>query len=781
MTTASAYRIEGVMIDEEGRPVEGVTISLKAVAQADTVANQGTVATPDTVESRDSVAAYYSCVSDSDGHFDMDGIEEGRYLNVISKPGYKTAQGEITVDHDFLSNRLTILADEEEKKVTELQELEVNAKALQSYGDRTELFLDSENRRFGLNALDAVSSLPLFRPSINSQKLETLNGRSVTVLINGRRASSEEIRNLKGTDIAKVVFYDNAPAHLAAFGGGPVADVLLRKPRELGFDGNISARLNYPFAVTGAVGGVMQSPEHYINGNINAGHSNIHGLTETTEFDYGDLLNSFECDNGKYRNTNSSYSLSYQWDHAGHMLYADARYSAATSYVEQQYDIRELGGSADVDGVRGVNGHDTQDNARLNLYYSYRFDDRRMFCIDMVGNYDHNTSATTDFRHVGQGSAYGNYNVAGLTSNRMLTYIGSAMFTTPVWRGNLSATLYYNYRHLNQDYYDTYFSDEKSATRNRAHDMGAYGNYSISFGRLWVSAMIMVCNTHIILSDRQKHNEYAFLPRLSLSYRITDDVTLRGSANIQTSQNSIGVMNTNGRFIDVRYFSENLPYEKSVVQYNYNLGADISIPGMQLYVSPGVRYSFIHNPYVEYVYRDGADFIKRSLAISSEKDLSYGLGISWRPFAGFSLTPYVGGELSCYDTPAERVRFHHLSARASASYMVSDFQFMAQYTSPVKRREGVMTSRQGNLLTLNAYWRKGHWTLGLDYTWQEPGRHSLTEVSGFRHYITSGMRGEQYRISAVAAYTFHAGRTVNASRQRKQLNNSATDTGRSMR
>lgn len=118
--------------------------------------------------------------------------------------------------------------------------------------------------------------------------------------------------------------------------------------------------------------------------------------------------------------------------------------------------------------------------------------------------------------------------------------------------------------------------------------MGAFANYSISFGRLWVSAMIMVSNTHIRLSDRQKHNETAFLPHLSLSYRITDDVTLRGSANIQTSQNSIGVMNTNRRFIDVRYFSENLPYEKSVVQYNYNLGADISIPGMRLYVSPGV-------------------------------------------------------------------------------------------------------------------------------------------------------------------------------------------------
>lgn len=39
--SASAYRIEGVMMDEEGRPVEGVTISFKAVVQADTVANQG--------------------------------------------------------------------------------------------------------------------------------------------------------------------------------------------------------------------------------------------------------------------------------------------------------------------------------------------------------------------------------------------------------------------------------------------------------------------------------------------------------------------------------------------------------------------------------------------------------------------------------------------------------------------------------------------------------------------------------------------------------------------
>ncbi|MEZ3518891.1 MAG: carboxypeptidase-like regulatory domain-containing protein [Muribaculaceae bacterium] len=85
VTAAYAYRVEGMIMDEEGRPIESVMISLKGVVQTDTAA------TPDTAVLRDSVAAYYSCVSDSIGHFDMDGIEAGRYINVISKPGYKTA------------------------------------------------------------------------------------------------------------------------------------------------------------------------------------------------------------------------------------------------------------------------------------------------------------------------------------------------------------------------------------------------------------------------------------------------------------------------------------------------------------------------------------------------------------------------------------------------------------------------------------------------------------------------------------------------------------------
>lgn len=87
--------------------------------------------------------------------------------------------------------------------VISLEEVEIVAERVIHKGDHEVLLLSDENRTFGTNALDAISSLVYFNTSLNGRTLTNDLNQSVYILINGVPADGDRLRTYKGKDIKK--------------------------------------------------------------------------------------------------------------------------------------------------------------------------------------------------------------------------------------------------------------------------------------------------------------------------------------------------------------------------------------------------------------------------------------------------------------------------------------------------------------------------------------------------------------------------------------------------
>ncbi len=105
-----------------------------------------------------------------------------------------------------------------------LDEVVVRAQRIIPKGDHQLLLLSKENRDFGTNALDAVSSLPLFRTSLNETVLESADHQEVYILINGIPGSGFELRGFRGEDVKAVEYYPVAPPRYMTLTSGPVVN-----------------------------------------------------------------------------------------------------------------------------------------------------------------------------------------------------------------------------------------------------------------------------------------------------------------------------------------------------------------------------------------------------------------------------------------------------------------------------------------------------------------------------------------------------------------------------
>ena len=132
----------------------------------------------------------------------------------------------------FASSNLMAQVQEKDtvnEKVIQLNEVIVKGVKYIPKGDHTLLFLSKKNRNFGTNALDAVSSLGLFRTTLNETELTSFDHKQVFVLINGIPSTALDLRTFKADEVKNVEYYPIPPAQYMALTSGPVANIVMKK------------------------------------------------------------------------------------------------------------------------------------------------------------------------------------------------------------------------------------------------------------------------------------------------------------------------------------------------------------------------------------------------------------------------------------------------------------------------------------------------------------------------------------------------------------------------
>lgn len=440
-------------------------------------------------------------------------------------------------------------------------------------------------------------------------------------------------------------------------------------------------------------------------------------------------------------------------------------------------DILEAGEGNEIHGTRLTGSHQIRDLMNIDLYYTYQFKGGQELSFDLVNAYNKATSSGYNIQTMEEGSAYGDFRNDVSISNTVYNLSASAMFSSPLWGGSFSCTLAEYYRRLSQKYTDNFFPELPSRIRNHASTMDVSADYERSFGKFGTQLTLSFFWDALSLSEEGNKNQVNLYPRLTLSYSVTDNIFLSLMGWVQSSQNSIGAMNLNRFFIDTRYFSENLPYEKAIFKYCAMFSPRISFPSCNLTIMPEVTYRYTSHPYVEYVFAEEDYFIKRSLTIPFSQDLNYNLGLSWSPVAGLNLRPFLSGQHIAYNTPIAPVRFNWCNFRFDISYTKGNYQVTANCTSPSKTMDGVWTSHTGWGASVFGLWKKGGWYIGASYSFRENAEWSITEIPGFSHSQTWSQNRQGWMISAMVGYSFKAGKEVRKRRKNKRLSGSSNEVG----
>ena len=116
-------------------------------------------------------------------------------------------------------------------------------RSVKHYSDHQKFYLSKEDRDSHSTALETLKLIPGILVKDDEAKL--LNGKGLTILLNGLPTTSASLSLLTPADIKSIDFYQNAPARYSFAGSGSLVNIITRRP---GIGGNLM--LNLKEAVT---------------------------------------------------------------------------------------------------------------------------------------------------------------------------------------------------------------------------------------------------------------------------------------------------------------------------------------------------------------------------------------------------------------------------------------------------------------------------------------------------------------------------------------------------
>lgn len=753
--SAENFEISGTVKNQNQEPLDSVYISLAMV-------DENSVGT--------------SVFSDAAGSYSIISAE-GIYQISAFRKGYLDLKKDVRLDRDLEDFNLIMEVDESVQS-TELDEVEVIAEALKSYADRDEMYLTSYNRNFGINALDAITSLPRFIPNINASELQNNKLQIVNLLIDGRRASAQELRNLNGKDIAKVIYYDSAPAQYnGMFNGAPVANIILRRPKELTATGKIGANSALTTVETTEEASVtIMSPKTLLSADYNFGYANVADVRSSKSYSYDDLTDSFDLTKYRQEIKRNIANIGFQYDLGNNMFYAKFSYTGRDDHNNKDYRLSEITPVSTLYGTRETKNHNFRDAFDLNLYYSHNFNNGSTLMVDAVGSISKSNVRDILNQLTDEDMAFPDYTNDSYTHADMRYLIGNIAYNFNLLGGSASTSLYNSYMHLSQNYINNFFPDIPSHNVNSSNNTNFNIAYNRMFGKLSANISMAFYNTLINSTNGEKHNDFLLYPRIQLRYPVTNWLSLSMMGWTESTRYGLGQQNINRYFIDTRYFKENIEYMKQTQRWKINFSMDFNLLSNKLFISPSVTYAWHHNDYFNYIYKEDDLFISRPYLVPHQNIVSYMMSIMWMPLPGLQLRPIISGDYQAYPIPGGKERFNSVYGMLVATYGVKQWQFQIYTTTPKRNMNGIQYTKTGCKLNLSVYWRSPKFYAGLGYSYT--GAESVrTEVPGFIEKIYYWSIYRRNYVSLTLGYNFKIGKYNRSSIKRKGLYNKETDTG----
>jgi len=581
----SQHIVEGTIVDQKREPLAFVNISLLNIV--------------------DSSSLKYGSISDFSGHFIIEGVLEDGLLIKVSMIGYGTYFDSLNLkESDY--NEIIVLSP----SVSNLQEVIIEGSSMVNDINKTTYFISKIERKKASSSLDLMGVLPQVRVDYSSNRVLSMDGKAVFILINGLRASAQELIAINPGEIQKVEYYDIPPARytntnycsvinviakqitdgidlvldlenalFTGFGNDLLSFKYNKKNTQISFFYNLSYR-NYTEKLTN------EASQYFINEeNIKTERIGI-----KSPFSYVQNIIGVNL----VFNKDSSYTFG---------LKLSPNFTSGN--YETRYNIRKEINDIEINGVGHKDSEFEELAPSLNLNFSKILSKNQIFKFDITGNYFSNNNN------------YYRNEISTIDD----TILNDRLLNSSEKRSIYIESLYE--KHLKKldisigaRFIKGFFMQKtKNSLGNNDYSMETSENYfyTEAIGKIKnISCQVSLGLNYNTYSENNTSNKYSFIsfrPLIRLNFPINKHAVIKTLYRITPHNPTLSQLSLNTYLLDnfIIYSGnpELIPYQ------SHNLSIDFSYNISRFYLSSQFQFSNSIDPIVsEYTYED--DFILSS-------------------------------------------------------------------------------------------------------------------------------------------------------------------------
>lgn len=664
-----------------------------------------------------------------------------------------------------------------EKVDSALNEVVIKGKLMEKKADHILLYMTDENRKFGTNALDAVSTLNLFTTSLNETTLQSYDRQEVFILINGVPSTGIDLRSYKAKDIKSVEYYPIAPARYMSMTQGPVANIIVKKRHDILF----STYVNTGNALTHANGNNQISQTYAdslnrVNITYFGSYFNTDKITDQSVYTLKEpYFNSAYDSETKRMFGSHQIQGSYQYYNKNDLFNAQVAYTTSPSHdyslgheLLTHNESNEWSESADSVSIQAQ-------SVSLNLYYHHLIKGNIPLSFNVVNTYSWNDN-NQQFRRTYPDFPDRNSYLTNFSDNKVYALIAnSAVSYTFKNNSNIDFGVKYGYTDQRQN-----VPLQQSAYASQLHQE----KISASFNKFWHEknkpyySLLVMASADLQQFKSPSYTHSTVVPNFHVSADYWAErlkgFTIQFVGKVYAQSPALA-----DRTEIISYMKPNFAYKGNPMLQNewkgfYKLNFMYLPPQSQNKIALHFTTSHGIRTNKPMLFTEGSMAYMQLKQLKNQLHQFIGLDGTWNFTKWLRFYYYLEYYFNRYDTPSRRVRNHYMRYGGMVVCNNEHWDFLVAANSPTKTYNGDLTDKGSEQFCVECQYKGKNWSLGARWNYSSYlSRYGYNP--NFAYKENKDFKKSKYLFSITATWSFSKGRERRKDRER--LYNNSTDNG----
>lgn len=610
-------------------------------------------------QANDTISIVKGTASDLTGKYLLQDIDSGNYILKVSYIGYKTVSLPVHINKDLTQN---IILESDSQSLTEVV---VEGKRSIRSIDKTSYTFTTTQIDKAKDGRDLISTLPNLHIDKTTNSLSTINGKSIMILINGIKATDDDLKLIPADKIKNAEIYDVPPMRYINDAENVVN--INTKPLDTGWSGNLYGTLGQMFSnASFALSYVKGDNKFTINygthinmkrniKDLETGHYNYQINNDNYTYDYFRESQTW----GHQHNIGFTYSISkeknYDFQIKAFTNTSNGKLNANKTIAFAQNELQE-------ERTGNLNDYTKSLVPTVDIYFSKTLPKNNSILFNLVGSYFDNEQNT----HSTESGSTG-FDDMMLINNQKKTLIGEFAYKHRFAKANLSVGYRAHLNYLTNEQSNSLSENlQKENINTQKHY--AYGEISGKFKPFMYRVSLGV--NYDTQSERNGFHNFTFTPMLMAGYNINESNSIRLTYHSNTQMPDMLQM-SDARILIMNNFYQtgNHDLENSHLQ-SWGLSYDLYLKKFSL--SANLFYDYTSNSLFDsYQYGDNCVLYQTA---NAEKDIHRGgeFNINYTPWDFLRIGGSIGVSQQVFQPSKEVSSFSYwsypVSVYLSASY-----------------------------------------------------------------------------------------------------------------